>query len=94
MLTDDQRKELEGWGAPTVRAHISGFPFGAGAAISGFKCGHITRSDITDWLVEKTKDETNQQAAILRWAKIAGVASTVAVAVAIIAIFVPLLTSK
>jgi hypothetical protein len=88
MLTDEQRKELEEWTAPTVRAHISGFPFGAGAAIPGFKCGHITRSDITDWLAGESKREARQQAATLRWAMIAGVL------VAVVAIVVSWRLSK
>lgn len=94
MLTDEQRKALEEWTAPTVRAHISGFPFGVGAAIAGFKCGHITRSDITEWLAGESKSEAQQQAATFCWAKIAGVASMIGVLVAIVAIFVTWRLSK
>ena len=60
MLTNKQREELETWGASTVRSHLAGFPFGAGASITGFKSGDITRSDITDWLIAKTKLEQRQ----------------------------------
>lgn len=87
MLTDAQRKELETWGSATVRAHLSSFPgTGAGAAIPGFKSGEMTRSDITDWLIQRTKIEQWQQSAILVSAIVAGLASIAAVVVGILSI--------
>ena len=86
MLTDKQRKELETWGTATVRSHLSSFPgTGAGASIPGFKSGDMTRIDITDWLIKKTKAEQRQQTAILVSAIIAGV-GLAAVVVGIVAI--------
>jgi F0F1-type ATP synthase membrane subunit c/vacuolar-type H+-ATPase subunit K len=87
MLRPEQRAELEQWGAATVRAHLGGFALGAGADIAGFKSGNITRSDITDWLAEKSKKEESKQAAVLLWAKIAAIASIIGVVVGIVAIF-------
>jgi hypothetical protein len=47
--------------------------------IPGFKCEDITRGDIEDWLAEKSAEETAQQSATLRWARIAGWAGIVSV---------------
>jgi ABC-type spermidine/putrescine transport system permease subunit II len=46
----------------------------------------MTRSDITDWLIERTKAEQRQQAAILISAIVAAVASAVAVVIGVIAL--------
>ncbi len=78
MLSREQRNELKSWGTATVRFHLASFPgTGAGASIPGFKSGEMTRSDITDWLIERTKIEQWQQTAILVSAIIAGAASVV-----------------
>jgi hypothetical protein len=86
MLSEQQKQELEKWGPDLVRAHVAGFPVGPGD-IHGFKCGPITRSDITDWLAIKNSEEQKRQASILWWAKLAAVASVVSVIVGIAAIF-------
>ena len=85
MLTPEQRKELKSWGSATLRAHLTSYPSsGPGASIPGFKSGEMTRSDITDWLVERTKPEQRQQTAILVSALVAGVASVLAVVIGVI----------
>ena len=53
MLTKDQWKELERWGATKVRAHLANFQDEPAAIITGFKTGNIMRSDIERWLAEK-----------------------------------------
>ena len=72
MLTAEQRAELEEHGAANIRFKLTQYGAGRGASISGFKCGDITRGDIEDWLAGKSREETAQQSAILRWARIAG----------------------
>jgi hypothetical protein len=72
MLTPEQRAELEEHGAASIRFKLTQYGAGRGASISGFKCGDITRGDIEDWLAGKSSEETAQQSAILRWARIAG----------------------
>jgi hypothetical protein len=72
MLTPEQRAELEEHGAASIRFKLTQYGAGRGASIRGFKCGDITRGDIEDWLAGKSKEETAQQSAILRWARIAG----------------------
>jgi hypothetical protein len=87
MLTDEQPKELESWGAATVRAHLAAYPkTGTGASILGFKTGEMTRSDITDWLAEQAKVERRQQTTILVSAIVAAVASVLAVGIGIVAL--------
>jgi len=85
VLTKEQRKELKSWGTATLRSHLSSYPgTGAGASLPGFKSGEMTRSDITDWLIERTKIEGWQQVAILISAIIAAVASVLGVVIALI----------
>jgi hypothetical protein len=85
LLSREQRKELKSWGAATLRSHLASYPGASpGASIPGFKSGEMTRSDITDWLIERTKIEQRQQTAILISAIVAGVASVLAVVVGII----------
>jgi hypothetical protein len=86
MLTPEQRAELEHLGAPYIRLKLTQYGSGRGASISGFKCGDITRGDIEDWLAEKSAEETAQQSAILRWARIAGWAAIASVILAAIGI--------
>lgn len=71
MLTDEQRKELEEHGPKYIQAKLSHPHWGAGpgAAIGGFRCGDITRSDIDDWLVEQNKIEARRER-VKRWAGI------------------------
>jgi hypothetical protein len=85
VLSREQRKELKSWGTATLWSHLASYPgTGAGASIPGFKSGEMTRSDITDWLIERTKVEQRQQTAILVSAMVAGVASVLAVVIGII----------
>jgi hypothetical protein len=53
MLTEVQRSEFEEMGAPNVRTHLLHFGAGLGADVGGFKCGHINRGEIVDWLAAK-----------------------------------------
>src|SRR5664279_3893422 len=57
-LTREQRTELEGLTPATVRLMLLQGGPGRGAAISGFKCGDITKGDIDDWLIEKSVSST------------------------------------
>jgi hypothetical protein len=90
MLTPEQRAELEYHGAASIRFKLTTYSAGAGrtAAISGFKCGDITRGDIDDWLAEKSAEETAQQSATLRWARIAGWAGITSVVLTAIGIVI------
>jgi hypothetical protein len=83
-LTREQRTELEGLTPTTVRLMLLQGGPGRGAAISGFKCGDITKGDIDDWLIEKSVEETAIQRGTLRWAKIAGLAGIISVVVTVI----------
>jgi hypothetical protein len=88
LLTTEQRAELEHHGAASIRFKLTQYGAGRPAAISGFKCGDITRGDIEDWLAEKNAEETAQQSAILRWARIAGWAGIVSVILTAIGIVI------
>lgn len=83
MLTEMQRAELEALGPPYVRSKLAGYGGGRGAAIGGFACGEITRSEVEGWLIEKHAEDTALQQGTLLWAKIAGWASIVGVIVTI-----------
>jgi hypothetical protein len=87
MLTEIQRDELESLGPATVRTKLIHSGAGRGASVAGFKCGDITRGYIEDWLVEKHHEESTIQTETLRWAKIAGWASIVAVIVGVISLW-------
>ena len=88
MLTAEQKAELEHHGAASIRFRLIQHGTGRDAAISGFKCGDITRGDIEDWLAEKNAEESGQQSAILRWARIAGWAGIVGVILTAIGIVI------
>jgi hypothetical protein len=95
MLTTEQRAELEHHGAVSIRFKLTQYGSGPGASIGGFKCGDITRVDIEEWLAEKSAEETAQQFAILRWARIAGWAGIVSVILTAIGIVISIwLTAK
>jgi hypothetical protein len=94
VLTPDQRKELDGLGAASIRLKLTQYGAGRGASISGFKCGDITRGDIEDWLVEKNIEETALQRGTLRWARIAGWAGIVSIIVTVIFGILAILVAK
>ena len=90
-LTNEQRAELERQGTEYVRLKIIGYAgghTGRESMIGGFKTGDMKRGAIEDWLLARSTEEAaekaGEQAAILRWAKIAGWAAMVGVVVAII----------
>jgi hypothetical protein len=87
MLTDEQRAELEALGPETVRIKLLQAGAGRGAALSGFKFGGafgITRRDVEDWLAEKHAEEAVERKSTLQWAKIAGWAAIVSIAVTVV----------
>ena len=88
MLNDVQRRELESFGAATVRLKLIHAGPGRGASVAGFKCGDIARGDIDDWLVDKSAEEARVQNSTLLWAKIAALAAIVGVLVGVAAIIV------
>lgn len=57
---------------------------GAGTLVYGFLVGPIEREFIDLWLGEKERAAARQQAAILRWARIAGWAGMLAVLLSIL----------
>jgi hypothetical protein len=71
------RAELERLGAWAVQKRLD--QAGAGALAYGFLVGPIEREFIDLWLGEKEQAAAGQQAAILRWARIAGWAGMLAV---------------
>lgn len=86
-LSEEDRKELESMGAANVRMHLQSFPStGTGAAIP-FKKGHLTKGDVIEWLSEQHRTEEAYQTSTLRWARIAGWASIIAVIVSIVGIY-------
>jgi len=83
MLTQMQSAELEKWESNTVKAHLSIFPYGAGASVTRFKCGNITRRNISSWLSEKGREEQHGQHRTFRWAKAAAIASIIGLLIGI-----------
>lgn len=88
MLTAEQRAELEALGAENVRIKLIHGGAGRGADVPGFKTGrngggNLTRGDVEDWLAGKHTQEESRQNSTLLWARIAGWASIIGIAVAI-----------
>jgi hypothetical protein len=83
MLTDEQRKELEELGAPKVRNHLVYWGGGRGVVVGGFKCGGITRGDISDWLEERHQSDEARRRWTLFWAIVGGCAGVASVIAAI-----------
>jgi hypothetical protein len=77
------RAELDGLGVWVVQKKLDQAAAGHGALVRGFVCGEIERGFIEKWLSEKERADARQQAATLRWARIAGWASVLAVIVAV-----------
>lgn len=77
-LNDKQRAELEALGPETVRLKLLQAGADRGASVQGFDTGTyraLTRSDVEDWLAEKSAQEATERKQTLRWAIIAGRAS-------------------
>ena len=70
------RAELDRLGVSVVQKRLN--QAGAGALVYGFLVGPIEREFIDLWLGEKERAAARQQAAILRWARIAAWASLTA----------------
>jgi hypothetical protein len=88
-LTDQERQALEQAGVRVVALKLMMAGPGLGAAVRGFSCGDITRSDVEDWLAARTLGEEKQQSHILRRAKIAGIAGIVGAVIAAAALMLP-----
>jgi hypothetical protein len=88
--TDDEKKwraELDRLGIRAVQRKLDQSDVGHDALVGGFQCGEIERGVIEEWLAEKERESTRQQATILVWAQIAGVASMLAVLLAIVVLW-------
>jgi hypothetical protein len=83
MLTTDHRSELERRGAANVRFKLTSYGGGHQSTLDGFlRSGNPLRGDVEDWLADQERVEKAQQAAILKWARIAGVAAIAGIVVA------------
>jgi nicotinamide riboside transporter PnuC len=87
-------QNLERIGAPFVRARIADLGGYEDRLIHTFRCGPVSFHAVQDWLAEKHVEETKLQGGTLRWAKIAGWAGIVSVALGAIAIAISLLGAK
>ncbi len=96
-LTDKQRAELEALVPETVRLKLLQAGAARGASVQGFDTGTyraLTRSDVEDWLAEKSAQEATERKRTLCWAIIAGGASIAGVLVAIASIVITVLLAK
>ena len=80
---DAWRAELDNLGVWTVQKRFD--EAGAGAAsVYGFPRGPIERAFVELWLRKKEQEAARQQAAVLRWARIAGFAGMLAVILVVV----------
>jgi hypothetical protein len=71
-LSQSDRAELERLGVDNVRQRLDFSGPNSGAVIPGLGPGFgMTRSDVEEWLAEKSREATKLQLNILWWAKAA-----------------------
>ena len=68
--------------ASTLRQHAGSAE--RGAVVPGLGDGMLLRGDVEDWLAEMARLEAKERAATLRWARIAGWAGIVLVALTVL----------
>jgi hypothetical protein len=71
-LSSSDRAELDRLGVDNVRHRLAFSNSGGGAVVPGLGPGFgMTRSDVEEWLAEKSREATKLQLNILWWAKAA-----------------------
>jgi len=83
-LSEEQRRELDRLTIENVRLKLAYSPAERGAAVPGLGDGMLLRGDVEDWLAEMARLEAKERAATLRWARIAGWAGIVLVALTVL----------
>jgi hypothetical protein len=79
MLTSEQKAAVEKAGTQLTTMLLMRNPMGGPTSpVGGFQCTeHPARQDVEDWLARRLNENEKQQAKILNWAIIAGVAGIV-----------------
>jgi hypothetical protein len=88
-LSETDRAELNRLGIDNVRLKLAYAGPGPGSLVPGLGPGYgMTRSDVEDWLAERSRADAKQQSDILRWAKaatwLAGIGIVVAIIIALL----------
>jgi hypothetical protein len=85
MLTSAQKAALDKAGVDVVRLKLLQNGNRREQAMDGFGgTGNVTIGDVEDWLSERTRADTAQQAKTLLWAKVAGWASVIGIVIAVL----------
>jgi len=83
-LSEAQRRELDRLTIENVRLKLVYSPAERGAVVPGLGDGMLLRCDVEDWLADMARLEAKERAATLRWARIAGLAGIVLVALTVL----------
>jgi hypothetical protein len=87
-LLEEQRRELDRLTIENVRLKLAYSPVERGAVVPGLGDGMLLRGDVEDWLAEMARLEAKERALTLRWARIAGWAGIVLVALTVLTVVV------
>src|SRR5262249_30052504 len=83
-LSEEQRRELDRLTIENVRLKLACSTAERGAVVPGLGDGTLLRGDVEDWLAEMARLEARDRAATLQWARIAGWAGIVLVALTVL----------
>src|SRR5215467_2175081 len=83
-LSEEQRRELDRLTIENVRPKLVYSAAEREAVVPGLGDGMILRGDVEDWLAEMARLDAKERAATLRWARIAGWAGIMLVALTVL----------
>jgi hypothetical protein len=83
-LSEEQCRELDRLTIENVRLKLACSPAERGSVVPWLGDGKLLRGDVEDWLAEMARLEAKERAATLRWARIAGWAGIVLVALTVL----------
>ena len=83
-LSEEQRRELDRLTIENVRLRLANSAAEREAVVPGLGDGMILRGDVEDWLAEMARLDAKERAATLRWARIAGWAGIILVALTVL----------
>jgi len=83
-LSEEQRRELDRLTIENVRPKLAYSAAEREAVVPGLGDGMILRGDVEDWLAEMARLDAKERAATLRWARIAGWAGIMLVALTVL----------
>jgi len=84
-LSETDRAELNRLGIDNVRLKLAYAGPGPGSVVPGLGTGFgLTRSDVENWLAERSRADAKQQSDILWWAKAAALIGGIGIVVTII----------